>query len=311
MTEQQNLDLSKVKSRIVKVDQAVAEMFLGYEKQPEPGKEGTNRKFSPDVVNNYAIDILSDQWPFHHQGMAFKGYLVDGTAEFVDGGQRCRAIIQAATSGAIIDDDNALPPNPNVFIMAMVTEGLDDAAVMAMDQNRRRQPHDFLVMGGEVSAALLASTVRLCRLYETVPWSPDNWKRARITPSMRREYLKENPGLRDAIKQGARVTKIMTPSSASAGYYLALKNKVEQKVIEEFLDALAQGINLDEDDAARVLREMMKNAKGIKGRKRAKYSREEQLALFIKAFKKWTEGVPTSQLMFRTAGESAERFPRF
>lgn len=307
-----------IQAKLVKVDEQMARYFLSLEKQPEVGVKDTNRKWSPGVVNDYAIDMLAPaldtqgnviaptRWRDTHQGMAFTGFLHDNTAVFVDGGQRCRAIIQAATIGAG-QGGESYPANPDIFFTFMVSEGLTQEDVAAMDIGKRRTPADWVQMQGWANKNVAASVARLCYLYEHVPWSPDSWRKHKITPSMIQSYLDENPRVCDAILEGSRLGKKMIVSSASAGYYEALKSGVDEKLINDFIDALHSGAELEHGSAILALRDML--AKTTK--KKRKWTREEQLALFIKAFLKWIKKSQVTVLSFKTGGDAPDRFPRY
>lgn len=298
-------------TRIIRVDSKVAEYFLTFEKQPEKGVEGTNRKFSQKVVDGYHEEMLTGQWGFSHQGFAFTGSFEDGTVELKDGGQRCRAIILAATKDFVAADGTVYPANPDFAIDVMVTEGLDPQSWLVMDIGRRRQAADFLQADGKSNSLVLSSAVRLSYLYENVPWSPEAWSSARLTPAMRKRYLDDNPGLVEAVSEGARVGRIMIVGAAAAGYYQAIKSGVSESQIQEFIGLLQSGAGMEFDNAALQLRELLRNSRDTKRR----YPREEQLALFIKAFNKWRNGVKTELLYFRTRrasnGSAPEAFPRF
>lgn len=310
-------------TRIFTVDLKTAEHFLSFEKQPEKGIKGTNRKFSDSVVASYAFEMLSGRWGFSHQGFAFLGYLEDGTADLRDGGQRCRALIQACTVGATLNGVT-LPANPDFSFDVMVTEGLDEAAWLVMDIGKRRIPGDFLSSEGEVNTLTLSSTLNLCRAYENepfgVPFSKERWSQTTMTPTVRSQYLESNPGIREAIYEGATVGRKMTVSSASAGYYLALKAGVDKALLDTFMDSLATGTgeNWSKGNPVLTLREMLANARTS----RRKLTREEQLALFIKSLNAFLAGQEIYSLSFKTKKTSvqrngktvpinAEAFPRF
>lgn len=304
------------------VDLGTAQRFLKLFKQPEPGVKGTNRRWSPIVVNNYAFEMLAGRWKFSHEGFAFIGFLDKGTAEGKDGEQRCRALIQACTVGATVGAVT-YPPNPDFAIDVMVTEGLDEDSWLVMNIGKRRNASDFLVSEGVVNGNVMASLIHLAFAYENEPagepFLKDRWSKSAMSPLQRKEYLDANPGLVEAISQGARLGKRMTVSAASAGYFLAIKSGHDPKKVEEFMDLLQSGAGMEGDHPALVLREMMLNSRST----RRKYAREEQLALFIKAFNKWIKGETVKrQLSFRTKWThmvrlgreqeiSPEAFPRF
>lgn len=310
-------------NRIWRIDLETARKLLAMFKQPQRGVRGTNRKWSPVVVNNYAYQMLAGGWGFSHEGMAFTGFISDGTAEGKDGEQRLRALIQACTTGAT-RAGNLLEPDPEFSFDVMVTEGLDEGAWRVMNLGKPRTPADFLVSEGEVNGNVLSSIITLCFCYENepkgVPFLRERWVNSMMTPIMRQDYLDANPGVREAMHQGARLSKRMIVSAAGAGYFLAIKAGIKQERVEEFMDILQSGAGMHgENDPALVLREMMLNARIVKRR----YTREEQLALFIKAFNKWNAGEEIKRaLSFKTktvimmrqgkqTAVSAEVFPRF
>lgn len=312
---------SGVITRIWRIDQARAEDFLARFKAPERGVKGTNRKFSPVVVNKYASEMLAGRWKFSHEGFAFIGFLANGTAEGKDGEQRCRALIQACTKGAT-RGGVTYPPDPRFAFDVMVTEGLDEDSWRTMNIGKARTAPDFLAMDGEVNGNVLSSVISLCYAYENepagVPYLQDRWINTLLSPIQRQEYLDANPELREALYEGARLGKKMTVSAAAAGYFLAIKAGVKADRVGDFMDLLQSGAGMDKDHPALMLREMLSNARSTKRR----YSREEQLALFIKAFNKWNAGEKvmrqlsfktkssTSVRLGRTLEASAEAFPR-
>jgi hypothetical protein len=292
-----------VQSRRIDLDLKTAKMFLEFEEQPAKGVKGTNRKFSQDVVDGYTVEMLENKWYFTHQGIAFQGYLHDGTAKLVDGGQRTRALVQAATTGVTVAGV-FYPPRPDLTIDVMVTEGVSEQAALVMDIGRRRMPGDFLRMAGEVNTNALASTINLAILYDTVPWSRDAWYKYRITAADRQEYLEAHPLLRDAVLEGARLTKMMTVSAAAAGWFLAIKSGVKAEAASDFMDRLLSGADLKDGSPILTFRDLLLNARHSR---RGKFSREEQLALFIRVFNKWRNGEQSYQLSFKRT----HAFPRF
>jgi hypothetical protein len=288
------------------VDKTMAELFLSMELQPSKGVRDTNRKFSEVVVNNYAFEMLAGRWRETPQGLAFKGFLKDNTAQYVDGGQRARAIIQAATKGARIADVE-FAPDPDIGFYFLVFEGLTQQEVDVLDRGKHRNTADIIQMAGYVNKNVLTSVARLCWLYENVAWSPEAWRKYPISPATIKQYLEDNPGLEDAIAEGAHVKKHMIVSAASAGYHEAVKAKVDRDDLDDFMDHLASGANMDADNPILALREMLKRTV----RKKRRWTREEQLALFIKAFLKWSNGEKTRAVSFKVGGAAPEAFPRF
>lgn len=283
-----------IKIRVMEVDKAMAELLLSYEKQPEVGVAGTNRRAAPDTVKEYARRMVKGIWRLTHQGLAFKGFLDDDTAELADGGQRLRAVIEADKI------------RPGISVMFMVTEGMTSEAVLAMDVGRLRTKAAFLTMGGHTNTRLLAAMARLAWLYE----QPDpelitreGHRNVQFSPEEMDNYIKDNPALKDAVLEGVRLGKILRPTAAGAGWFLAIKSGRDFEAVNEFTDKLFSGYSLPEGSPIHVLRELMRNSERI----RRIYSLPEHLAFFIKAYLKWEGEIYTKQLMWRTD----EVFPRF
>lgn len=305
---------SSVITRIWHIDLATAQRLQKFEKTPERGVSGTNRKHSDKVVNEYAFEMLKDRWGFSHQGFAFTGFIADGSAELKDGGQRIRALIQACTVGATIGDEK-LPPNPACSFDVMVTEGLDEAAWLVMDLGKGRLPGDFLSSQGEVNTSALGATIYLCYRYENggagAPYVRDHWIKSKLPPLVRKQWLDGNPGIREALHEGARLNRIMVPSAAAAGFYLALKAGVDKHALQVFMDELRDGTgeNWVKGNPTLALREMLLKARALH---RRLYT-EEQLALMIKTINAVIKGKRIENLSFKTrkssTGASAETFP--
>jgi hypothetical protein len=306
---------SGVTIRLWHVTLPVAEKFLALARPHEKGVKGTNRKWSPIVVNRYAYDMLAGNWKFTHQGLAFTGHIASGDAEMKDGEQRMRALIQAATTGATLGGVT-LPPNPDLALDFYITEGLTEDSWLAMDSGKTRTAADHLSSEGEVNSFVLSSTITLCFQYQQLPakaaFLREHWSNS-MTPVMRSKYLHDNPGVRDATYEGARLGKVMTVSAAAAGYFLALDAGVDKKLVEEFMDCVRDGVgdNWEKGNPILVFRELLLNSRGT----RRFPPREEQLALFIKSFNAFAKGQKILNLSFRTkpthGRAAAETYPVF
>lgn len=287
-------------ARIMKVDAEKAEYFLGFVKPAQRGVRGTNRRSSEVTINSYAGTMLEGKWPFTHQGIGFTGFLEEGDAVMVDGEQRCRALVQAATVGAK-HNGKQYPPEPGVFIEVMVTEGLSQEAALAMDIGRGRTAADYLSMNGETNTLVLGATLNLVFAYHNIPYSTKAWRHPYMTPQQRQDFLDDNPLLREAVLEGARLGRFMTVSSAAAGWFLAREAGEPKDIVNDFMDLLYTGEGLT--GPLLLLRELLINARN----KKRRLTRGEQLALFIKVYKKWRAGEQIALLAFR----KDENFPRF
>jgi hypothetical protein len=305
---------SGVINRIWHIDLETARRLQKFEKPPQKGVPGTNRKHSDKVVNEYAFEMLSDRWGFSHEGFAFTGFIADVSAELKDGGQRIRALIQACTVGARMGD-KVLPARPDFSFDVMVTEGLDEDAWLVMNIGKVRLPGDFLSSQGEVNTAVLGATIYLCYRYENgaagMPYLRDHWTKGKLSPLLRKQYLDENPGIREALVEGARLNRVMTVSAASAGFYLATKAGADKLVLQNFMDDLREGTGQDwvKGNPILTLRELLINSRNAYRHLHT----EEQLALMLKTINAVLRGDKVMSLSFKikksVTGASAETFP--
>lgn len=276
----------------VDVDKTMAELYLSYEKRPELGVKGTNRRHSKRIVQEYADAMLDGEWRLTHQGIGFMGFFADGTAELIDGGHRMRAVVEAAEE------------NPKIVVPFMVTQGLTEADKLALDTGRKRNPGTFLEMEGEGDTNVLAATVKLTWLYMNGLMDSYNAHyRSPLSPKRLMEHLEEFPQLRDAVTEGRRLKLVVSATSAASFWFLAQHTKQDTFKVAEFMDGLASGENLSKGDARLTLRELMFNSIRIKRRREA----HENLALLIKAFVKFRDGEESLKLMWRID----EDFPTF
>lgn len=295
-----------VRVQIAVIDRNMAEKLLSFEKQPEKGLEATNRKFSQDVVNRYAATMARGKWGFSHQGFACTGYIDDGTAEFKDGGQRCRALLLLTTTG-VTHNGIFYPPQPDFSFEVFLTEGLDEDSWLVMDQMRLRSPRDHMQMKGKANPNVLGSVARLSYLYDNVPYTPDRWRKFRMEMWDREDYIEKNPRLEEAILHGGRLSNLMAVASASTAWFQAVESGMDEGILKQFYDAAQSGANLAPGSPVLALQRLMRNNRG-------KIGTDIQLAVLIKAIKKFAKGEDQRVLHFRTDKDvrgGSEPFPRF
>src|SRR5688500_14973404 len=219
----------------VDIDEALSRYYLTFVRKPEPGVKGTNRRISAIVVGDYADSMDEGEWLTTHQGIGFTGYFDDGTAVLEDGQHRLEGLVLANERAA------AEGREPIVWRQALVTQGLSPEARRGMDVGKRRITADFLTMEGEMSATGLATIIKLCFMFEHVPYTPEEWRKFVMTPTMQAEYLEKNPRIREAPNLGQRLNRIVTPSSAGAFWYSALRVGQPEAKVNEFVHMLQAG----------------------------------------------------------------------
>jgi len=281
-----------LETRRVDVDRTMAELYLSFEKRPEYGVKGTNRRHSDRVVREYTDAMLAGEWRLTHQGIAFKDYFHNNTAVLADGGHRMRAVIKADAE------------QPGIVIPFMVTEGLTEEDVLALDIGRKRNPGTFLEMDGEVDTNVLGAVAKLTWLYMNELL--DNYaphQRSPLSPKRLKQHIQDNPDLRQAVVEGRRLKHIVAPTAAGSFWFLARENDQDPYKVAQFLDGLASGADLPVGDPRLTFRNLMINSV------RERRSREtyENLALMIKAYNRYAKGEESLKLAWRVD----EDFPTF
>lgn len=272
-------------SEFMEIDANLARAMLAKEKTPEAGVSGTNRKHGIRTVREYAQAMLRGEWELTHQGIGF-----NKKGDLCDGGHRLRAIVLADET------------EPGIKVPFMVTHGLSDRAMLAMDVGRRRVPADFLRMLGKTNTSSLGGIIRLVYCYDNVPWAhTETWGRHRITPRLQEDFLMANPRLEEAVEYTFPLKRIFKNSPLGAFWFLATRERPDVNVVQ-FLEDLRTGELLERGDPALTLRELMLNSRAALRR----FEPSEELALLIKAFNKRIAGEESRMLAFR----SNEAFPR-
>jgi len=274
-----------IDAEVVNINAKIAQQYLLKERAPEAGVKGTNRKFGIRTVREYADAMVRGEWELTHQGIAFNQ---DG--DLVDGGHRLRAVILADAEA------------PGITIPFMVTTGLPNAAMAAMDIGKRRVPSDFLRMLGKTNTSSLGGIIRLAYCYYHVPWTNlESWARHRITPRMQEDFLEANPSLEESVYETFPLKKLFKSSAVGAFWFIARFERPDIDV-QDFLSQLRTGELLAKGEPALTLRELMINTRDSS----RSYTASEELALLIKAFNKWVKGEESHMLAFR----NTENFPR-
>jgi hypothetical protein len=239
-----------------------------------------NRPLRENWVYDLARRIDTGEWTLNGESIKF-----NGNGKLIDGQHRLTAVVMA-----------------NKPITTVVVRGAPEDSFATIDGGRKRTIADAFALNGEANATLLASVVVMHWRYEHRVLIGRV-----IFPSSKAAmlHLEEHPGLRDAMRMGARTHDKVQCSISALGTAAYLFMQQDQDAAERFFETLATGTGLSAGDPIYRLRERFIANRAA----RMKASAPELLALTIKAWNFWRIGreISASTLMWRYRG--GELFP--
>lgn len=259
----------------------------------ERGVEDTNRPVSTRIVNDYAKVMLAGEWRLTHQGLAFdsKGHLKDGQ-------HRLMALVQACEFGAM-EGEQQIKPNPALKVKFMVTRGLDNDIFAFLDNGRARSGGSVLAMSGYSSVSHLAAASRLFYLYDN--YSPKFWHNTKVTNQQILATANEYH-VAEYMAIGSSLLQVGMISSAATVGYMICERAWPEGPHMEFIEGLRDGVDLQSDSPALVLRNYLIRSRSVARVRRDSFT---HLALYIKAWNDYATGKRRSSISIR----SNEPFP--
>jgi hypothetical protein len=278
---------SVVKDSIIPMDMFYVPALIGgeqardllmYNREPEVGKEATNRKASPGTVKSYSLVQLSGDWYLNPHPIVFSEPDENGVVEMTDGQQRLKALVLASQT------------NPELTVPFVLCFKSPRAAKWFFDQGKRRLPGDFLRMRGEVNSNQLSHALRM--LYAVEEMRPFKsiavWRAVKLTSVTQDEFLERHPGLRRGL-QVARDTKgLVMPHVGAVLHYLVTREFGPYRA-DTLFRGLASGAEMATTDPRLVVREFI-SMKAREKPRAYKWDGFEQLALLIAATNAWLIG---------------------
>lgn len=277
--------LEDVEMVIVELDGPAAAHLLTFNKEPELGVKGSNRKSLQSLIEEMAAEILAGEWHFSHQGIGFDRY------NLVDGAHRLKALRLAAQT------------KPDIRVPFVIVTGMPDEAMGVIDSNRRRSLSNMLTMKGYANVMQLSAVGRLMYLFSGAQFDKADrvyWSNARPTRRAVRQYIDANHGL---LSDGLRVanrSRLLTPASTAAAWCIITRKPHDAAKVEAFFDQLLVGEHIGRGDPAFAVRRFAENARSDKGPMVDTYI---QLAVVLKAWLKFRDGKPWDMAAFRDAVE--------
>lgn len=207
--------------------------------------------------------------------------------------------IKFGKSGNLLDGQHTLMAivKLNKPVPVFVARGVEDKVFSVLDTGKSRSAGDVLSMKGYKYASNLAGAVRSILLYEQGYYA-DPSKAGRISKATNAAVLKfveKNEEIHEIMAYVFTVYdrfRFMNLSAMTMLYWeLSKKNQAK---CDHFFEKFATGIDLNKNDAIRMLRE-----KFIKdSTNKSKLSTRDKTALFIMAWNSFLKNKPVEQLSF-------------
>jgi hypothetical protein len=241
-----------------------------------------NRSVKGLQAQKWTGAMAREEWVFNGDPVRVA---VDGT--LLDGQHRLLSIIESGTTQILL-----------------IISGLDPKSQETMDIGAKRSPGDVLALRGESYPRELAAAARKLWYYERLL----TVRRDSRDPTLQQllNVLDRHPGLRDATKDGLRITRRLKnyqPATAAVLSYIFPMVDVDDAAM--FFERLLDGANLAVDDPINQLRNRLLEEKP-RGQRLADV---DVAALTIKAFNLWRRGERRQMLAWRSGGAHAEQFP--
>lgn len=194
-----------------------------------------NRTISRQRVRRLAGDMTARRWKRTGETIKF-----DRTGRLVDGQHRLSAVIEA-----------------DMPVEFDVAYDVAEDAVTAIDQGRARSAKDVFHMAGEVSAKVMAASAKISINY-LEGYNP-NYSR---TTQQLIEFVEAFPSLREMATKTEGLYGTIPPSPFIAVMFLASADGTRSALVDNFIEGVRTGANLDVGDPRLALRTTIQNAKG-------------------------------------------------
>ncbi len=237
-----------------------------------------NRPLIRNHINELAEAIKANEWQLN--GETIK---ISSCNTLLDGQHRLSAVVKTGSS-----------------IKTLVTTGLDLDSFHTINTGARvRTASDVLAIRGEKNHLTLAAGIRIFSCWESNPSAPQ-LKGYRVRSSEIESVLKRHPEIRRFVAYKAQwMDKILTRSVVCSLAYIF--HGIDWKRSDAFFEGLAMGTGYAKSSSIHLLREILLENKSS----RAKLSREDIIALVIKAWNAYHDGIKLSALKFAVN----EKFP--
>ncbi len=238
-----------------------------------------NRNIKRDLVERLARDIREGRWQLNAQPI-----LIDIENRLGDGQHRCLAVIQAQVSVPVV-----------------ITHGIAPTAFATLDSGRSRTPADLLSLKGEKATGNLTAALNLISLEKRGSMKRNKWSEAATNPE-REQILQQHPEIRESVALCEKAKAVISVGIFAFVHWRG--RQIDVEIADAFVELVASGANLSEENPAFVLRETLLKNKAMRNRK---LQRPVIVAYAIKAFNAFARREAMRQLSWK----SREEFPEF
>lgn len=248
-----------------------------------------NRTVNQTAVAEYAREMAEGRWQFSGDSIRF-----DTQGNMLDGQHRCLASIESGKSFHSIVVTGLIPETQNV-----------------MDTGRKRSLSNALSIAGEKDTAALAAVTALVYAWEKGLRGANLRSANKVSASIQvyMDYFYENAeDLRFATAEGKKLASAVPTGIRAAGLAAWVLYKLDAEDAQAFLQSLAVGANLSENDPIFVLRNrLFQEKKNVQSAH--SLVADFTLALIFKGWNFWRSGAEISLLKYKLGGANKEAFP--
>lgn len=245
------------------------------------GRNTHNRSLRAATVEAYARDIAHGDWAWNGESIKF-----DANGVLLDGQHRLAAIITAGKA-----------------VQVLVVRDLPSHTQETMDGGAKRKFSDVLALRGEANYITLATVTRAVTAWEHGGITA---RTSSFTNAELFRTLEKYPWLRDGCAVVSRATSNAHLPATVGGLCWWLFLQLDPEDTGHFFDRLCSEKDHHDGDPIYALRRALKGSlDSVRGNRNRRFV----TAITIKAWNKFRDGEPCSNLRFRIGGASPESFP--
>jgi hypothetical protein len=217
-------------------------------------------------------------------------------------------VIRIANTGRLLDGQHRLAAicKSGIAQRFLVVRGLQDDVFDTIDTGAARIASDILSIKGFKNSTAVAGAIRLFLTWKTTGNPVHGSPEKKPSNANILDFALSNPNVQRAGEISVTSSfnkRIVSPSVIGFIYLAAIEAGISGDRVEMFLAEIADPSLSGGKGATFLLRDRLMQDMGGKSRLR-KY---DKIALVMKAFRLWNEGVDVKTLRVRTEGETAEK----